>query len=154
MRFLRKIAGFLGFPKDESHDDAKEVNHNNAADHTDFNNRVQTNLPRRGFSVPVQVPVDRPQIGPVLVPCNVGDGGVQGLKWYAKQLKIDEDGDVADEFIEEMVVRDQQQLQQQLPMPRFQVKHVARHAKVKNQAMSLDGKIRHNVEFQGRLQWV
>ncbi|KAB1215906.1 hypothetical protein CJ030_MR4G028680 [Morella rubra] len=83
MRFFRRIAGFLGFVKDDGHEpnDEDDDNNNNnpgsdslAPDRAHFQ---ETGAPRRGFGVPVQVVVDRPQLGPVLVPCNPGDGGVQ-----------------------------------------------------------------------------
>eukprot|EP00884_Botryococcus_braunii_P000307 jgi/Botrbrau1/10277/Bobra.0140s0030.1 len=51
---------------------------------------------------------------PVLQNARVGaPGGVQGLNWYAKNMKLDQDGDVADEFLEEagdQVVQVQQDL--------------------------------------------
>ncbi|KAL0323243.1 UNVERIFIED_CONTAM: hypothetical protein Sangu_1943600 [Sesamum angustifolium] len=59
--------------------------------------------------------VERDQNPPLLVFCHAGDGGVQGLlliakvlkvkkglRWYARNLRIDEDGDVADEFLDEV----------------------------------------------------
>lgn len=147
MKLFRKIACFLGFSKDESHDVNDEDD-----DHTaDYNNRVETHLPRKGFSVPVQVAVERPQVVPLFVPCSVGDGGLQGLKWYAQRLKIDEDGDIADEFLEEVVTDTNGQ--QERSMPRFEVKYVVRPAKVRNQ-VCFNGKIQHSVEFQGRVEWV
>ncbi|KAL2901528.1 Cyclic di-GMP-binding protein [Bienertia sinuspersici] len=83
MRFLKRIAGFLGFAKDELHEnkeDEDDVNPNNSDDIR--RNRMNVDPihagPRKGFSVPVQVPVERPVVGPILVPCN-GDGGVQVL---------------------------------------------------------------------------
>lgn len=78
MRFFRRIAGILGFAKDDSHDlknEDEDVDSDNQP-----SNRVhmqETGLPRRGFSVPVQVAVNRPQPGPILVPSSSGDGGVQ-----------------------------------------------------------------------------
>lgn len=78
MGFLRKMAGMLGFTKDDGH----EVKDNGEEDEDDnqAQNRAnfqETGLPRKGFSVPVQVAVDRNLPGPVLVPCRSGDGGVQ-----------------------------------------------------------------------------
>ena len=73
MRFLKRIAGFLGFVKDEGHEVRDEDEDDVDADV----NRQDTYRPRKGFSVPVQVPVERPQVGPVLVPCTGGAGGVQ-----------------------------------------------------------------------------
>uniref|UniRef100_A0A5B7AU22 Uncharacterized protein n=1 Tax=Davidia involucrata TaxID=16924 RepID=A0A5B7AU22_DAVIN len=152
MRFLRRIAGFLGFVKDEAHEvkDEDEEDEENA----DVN-RVETHLPRKGFSVPVQVAVERAQVGPVVIPCSVGEGGVQGLRWYARRLKIDEDGDVADEFLDEVLPETLSNVgDHNRPLPRFEVKYSTRSAKVRNQALSLDGKIQQCVEYQGRLQWV
>lgn len=155
MRFLKRIAGFLGFAKDESHEtkdedteyaDADAINNNN--------NRVETNLPRKGFSVPVQVSVKRSHLPPLLVPCTAGDGGVQGLRWYARRLRIDEDGDVADEFFDEVLPDTLTIKEDQGPLPKFQLKYSTTPAKVKNQALSFDGKIQMSVEHHGRLQWV
>ncbi|PSS11624.1 Acyl-activating enzyme 18 like, peroxisomal isoform 2 [Actinidia chinensis var. chinensis] len=68
MRFLRRIAGFPGFAKDEEHEWKDEGDNDADA------NSAETRLHRKGFSVPVQVPVERPPPGPVLVPCGVGTG--------------------------------------------------------------------------------
>lgn len=65
MGMFRRLAGLLGFSKDEGH----EVRDENVGPHN--------NLPRKGFSVPVQVPVSRDLPGPILVQCNRGAGGVQ-----------------------------------------------------------------------------
>ncbi|CAL5432356.1 unnamed protein product [Camellia sinensis] len=170
MGLLRRLAGFLGFPKDDGHEVKDEVEDDLGPD----SHRVESHLHRKGFSVPVQVPVERPQLGPVLVPCIVGDGGVQacgmvlweqmhnmsiivGLKWYAKRLKIDEEGDVADEFLDEILpepTSSSDMEDQHRPVPRFEVKFVARPAKVRKQALAVDGKIQQGVEYQGKLQWV
>lgn len=161
MGLLRKLAGFLGFVKDDAHEHKDEDDdHNNHSDSqaAHNNNRAQfqeTGLPRRGFSVPVQVSLDRPHLGPLLSPCNHGDGAVQGLRWYAKRLRIDEDGDVADEFLEEVLPETSTNTEDhQRPFPKFEVKYSTRPAKVKNLLLSLDGKIRQCVEHKGRLQWV
>lgn len=71
MGFLRRVAGFLGFGKDESVEANDELN-----DDGDVN-RVDPNLHRKGFSVSVKVAANRAQVGPLLVPCDVGDGGIQ-----------------------------------------------------------------------------
>ncbi|XP_040985791.1 uncharacterized protein LOC121234051 [Juglans microcarpa x Juglans regia] len=156
MGFLRKIAGFLGLGKDNGHEPKDEEDDNNNPD-TQTHDRAhfqETGLPRRGFGVPVQVVVDRPQVGPVITRCNPGDGGVQGLRWYAKRLRIDEDGDVADEFLEEVLLETSTNIEDhQSQFPRFEVKYGSRPAKVKNLVMSPDGRMQ-CVEHQGRLQWV
>ncbi|GFZ15438.1 hypothetical protein Acr_24g0016280 [Actinidia rufa] len=149
MRFLRRIAGFLGFAKDEEHELKDERDYDADA------NSAEHHLHRKGFSVPVQVPVERPQQGPVLVPCGVGDGGVQGLKWYARRLRIDEDGDVADEFLDEILPEPSSGMDGQPKLLlRFEVKYSAKLAKVRNQVLAPDGKIHQSVEYQGQLQWV
>ncbi|KAJ9152629.1 hypothetical protein P3X46_026176 [Hevea brasiliensis] len=162
MRFFRRIAGFLGFVKDESAHEVKDQqeeddDHRNNQHHQPrfSSNYQETGLPRKGFSVPVKVAVDRRPPSPVLVLSSSGDGGVQGLKWHAKRLKIDEDGDVADEFLEEVLPEMSSSVEDhQKPLPRFEVKYSAPPAKIKNQVISHDGKIQQCVEYQGRLQWV
>ncbi|KAG5228726.1 transcription factor MafB [Salix suchowensis] len=166
MRFLKRIAGFLGLAKDdggyevkdqqEAEAEAEEQDGHQHPNHVRFRSNFQeTGLPRKGFGVPVQVVVERPQLGPVIVPCISGDGGLQGLRWYAKRLRIDEDGDVADEFFEEVLQDTSSSVDEQhKPLPRFEVKHSTRPAKIKKQMMSHDGKIQQCVEHQGRLQWV
>ncbi|KAK8505671.1 hypothetical protein V6N13_073352 [Hibiscus sabdariffa] len=153
MRFFRRIAGLLGFVRDDAH----EVKDQESDNETPGNRLVfqETDLPRKGFSVPIQVVVDRFQTGPVLLPCTSGDGVVQGLKWYAKRLRID-DGDVADEFLDEVLPETSGAASaenEQKPYPKFEVKYSTRRAKVKTQVMSNDGKIQQCVEYQGRLQW-
>eukprot|EP00258_Populus_trichocarpa_P036222 XP_024452241.1 uncharacterized protein LOC18096960 isoform X3 [Populus trichocarpa] len=79
----------------------------------------------------------------------------KGLRWYAKRLRIDEDGDVADEFFDEVLPDTSSSVDEQhKPLPRFEVKYSTRPAKIKTQMMSHDGKIQQRVEHQGRLQWV
>lgn len=88
MRLFRRLAGFLGLAKDDAHEgkDSDDddcdgiVDGSGNVDNQQSHSRPQfqeTGLPRKGFSVPVQVVVDRPQLGPVLIPSNSGDGGVQ-----------------------------------------------------------------------------
>ena len=79
MGFLRRIAGILGFSKDEPHetrdvdDDNDVVRDRTSKEEVDVED---IRLHRRGFSVPAQVSVERDR-GPVLIPCTSGDGGVQ-----------------------------------------------------------------------------
>lgn len=80
---------------------------------------------------------------------------VQGLQWYAKRLRMDEDGEVAHEFLDEVlpeVPSGTEEHRRQLP--KFQMHYSTHPAKVKEQVLALDGRIRHGVEHQGRLQWV
>lgn len=162
MGLFKRIAGFLGFAKDDAHelkDDDDDDHHQQHEDATSqARNRVhmkETGLPRKGFSVPVQIAVDRSHIGPLLAPSDSGDGGVQGLRWYAKRLRVDEDGDVADEFFDEIALETPAKAEnERKPFPRFQVKYSTRPARVKKQAILQDGRIQQCVEHQGRLQWV
>ncbi|XVE57462.1 hypothetical protein DITRI_Ditri04bG0092500 [Diplodiscus trichospermus] len=159
MRFFRRLVGLLGFARDDGHE-VKDQENDHHNDDEPTNNRPvfrETGLPRRGFSVPVQVAVDRPQLVPLLLPCTSGDGGVQGLKWYAKRLRIDEDGDVADEFLDEVLPETlgaANAENEQKPFPKYKVKYSTKPAKVKTQVMSHDGKIQQCVEYQGTLMWV
>ncbi|XP_059275721.1 uncharacterized protein LOC132030213 [Lycium ferocissimum] len=144
MGLFRRLSGFLGFSRDEGNIAPSSVD---AAQ--------PQNVPRRGFSVPIQVPVERPQFGPIIVPCSLLDGGVQGLRWYAKRLRIDEDGDVADEFLDE-ILRDTPSSTEDhhRQYPKFELKYSTKPAKVTSQALSAAGKIQHRVERQGRLEWI
>ncbi|KAF4358022.1 uncharacterized protein LOC115716483 [Cannabis sativa] len=162
MRFLRRIAGFLGFVKDDGHevkdeeDDDDDAAHNTSSQARNRTHFKESGLPRKGFSVPVQVSVDRSLPGPILAPSDSGDGGVQGLKWYAKRLRIDEDGDVADEFIDE-VTRESLSMNtehEKKPLPKFQAKYGTRPAKVQKQVVLPNGRLQQYVEHQGRLQLV
>ncbi|XP_043695270.1 uncharacterized protein LOC122645923 [Telopea speciosissima] len=149
MRFFRRIAGILGFLKDDAHDvndeDADVDKHHNRE------GKAETRRPTKGFSVQASVAVDRAYLGPVLTPCDLSDGGVQGMGWFAKRLRIDEDGDVADEFLNEVLPEVPSGEHKPLPLPKFEVKYSTRPAKVRNQVMAIDGRINQSVEFQGRL---
>lgn len=74
MGLFRKIGNFLGFVKDEAEELREEEDRGCVSCNS---NEATQNLPRKGFSVAVQVPADRPAIGPLLIPCISGDGGVQ-----------------------------------------------------------------------------
>lgn len=146
MGILRRLAGFLGFSKDEGHE-VRDVEDDNATPHN--------NIPRKGFSVPVQIAVSRDLSGPILVPCVTGAGGVQGLRWYAKRLRIDEDGDVADEFLNEIPLDTLSSTEENhRTFPRFEFKYSTKPAKVTSQALSAAGKIKYRVEYQGKLEWI
>lgn len=77
MGFLRKIAGFLGFAKDDVHESKGESDDDNDVQARRTRNYRETGIPRKGFGVKVEVPVDRPHLGPVISPSLSGDGGVQ-----------------------------------------------------------------------------
>lgn len=79
----------------------------------------------------------------------------QGLRWYARRLRIDEDGDVADEFLDEVPADTFPNTENHnKKLPRFEVKYSTKPAKVKSQVLLPDGKIQQQVEYQGRLEWV
>ncbi|XP_055832193.1 uncharacterized protein LOC129901101 [Solanum dulcamara] len=147
MGIFRRLAGLLGFSKDEGQE-VRDVEDDNVGPHN--------NLPRKGFSVPVQVLVSRDLPGPILIPCNRGAGGVQGLRWYAKRLRIDEDGDVADEFLNEIPpdIPSSTEENNRRKFPRFELKYTTKPAKVTSQVLSAAGKIKYRVEYQGRLEWI
>ncbi|CDP13002.1 unnamed protein product [Coffea canephora] len=150
MGLFRRLAGFLGIAKDEA-EELKEEDENDAVSTSAAAQHPQ----RKGFSVPVQVAVDRPLSGPVLVPCSSGNGGVQGFRWYAKRLRMDEDGDVADEFLDEIPPEKYAiDKEHHKSLPRFQAKYSTRPVKLSNQARCLNGTIQFGVEYQGRLEWV
>lgn len=81
----------------------------------------------------------------------------QGFKWYARRLKIDEEGDVADEFLDEVLPEvktvSMTEDNRHRSLPTFEVKYNTLPAKVRSQVLS-QGRIQHSVEHQGRLLWV
>ena len=92
MGIFRRIAGFLGFVKDDGHEVKDEEDDDSASQPRNRPHFKETGLPRKGFSVPVQVAVDRSQPGPLLAPSDSGDGGVQvlivSLAFFFPQLLI------------------------------------------------------------------
>ncbi|XP_066317715.1 uncharacterized protein [Miscanthus floridulus] len=157
MGFLRKIGSFFGISRDDAdHPDspssaaaAAELPHDRAAA------AAAAHGARRGFSVQVPVPVERQGPGPVLVPCPQGDGGVQGFRWYTRRLRIDEDGDVADEFLDEIIPEGSVN-NNTGPVGRFQVKYNTKPTAtaLRKHVIAVDGDIRHSLEHQGQLRWV
>ncbi|CAH8383560.1 unnamed protein product [Eruca vesicaria subsp. sativa] len=108
MGFIKKLTGIFGLGHNDGghgvEDCAGDTARTVSGKHHEDNNQArfrETGLPRKGFGVPVQVAVERSNPGPVLQPCPASDGVVQGLGWYSMRLRIDEDGDVADEFVED-----------------------------------------------------
>ncbi|KAL5199709.1 hypothetical protein ABZP36_020912 [Zizania latifolia] len=162
MGFFRRIAGIFGGSRDDA-DHHEPVAGGSAAGEVPQNKVAAAaaaaaaagNVQRRGFSVQVPVPVERPGPGPVLVPCPQGEGGVQGFRWYTRKLRIDEDGDVADEFLDEVVLESSTN-NDATPVGRFQVKYNTRSTALAmgKQITAVDGDIRHSLEYQGRLRWV
>lgn len=83
---------------------------------------------------------------------------IQGLGWCAKRLRINEEGDVAHEFLDEVSPETssgtaEEGHRKQLG-PKFQVHYGTRPAKVKDQVVTHHGGMQHYVEYQGRLTWV
>ncbi|XP_073031763.1 uncharacterized protein [Primulina eburnea] len=159
MKVFRKLTWMLGFGKDEEqqhHEPVAGASIASGSSPMDAEFAAPAHrLPRKGFSVAVQVPVERAPLPPLLVPCPEGDGGLQGLNWYARRLRIDEDGDVADEFLVENSPDISSSTEEQSrPLPRFTVKCSTKNAKVKKQELLPNGKIQHLVEHHGRLEWV
>lgn len=77
---------------------------------------------------------------------------LQGLSWYAKRLRMDEDGDVADEFLDEVPPKSlAPTVDHHKTVAKFKVKYNTRLVKV--QVLS-DRKLKQCVEHQGTLQWV
>ncbi|KAJ6695295.1 PHOSPHOLIPID HYDROPEROXIDE GLUTATHIONE PEROXIDASE [Salix koriyanagi] len=75
--------------------------------------------------------------------------------WRFRPKRIDEDGDVADEFFDEVLPDSSSSIDEHhKPLPRFEVKYSTRPAKIKKQMMSHEGKIQLRVEHQGRLRWI
>ncbi|KAG6432522.1 hypothetical protein SASPL_104099 [Salvia splendens] len=200
MGLFKKIAGFFGLAKDEDqqHRDGDAAPPPFSVPYAAAATASAHHLPRRGFSVPVQVPVERGPPPPLLVFCPSGDGGVQfdtvlelnaifptcdlcvcgfqfksesldmctylltdqvdndkGLRWYTRRLRIDEDGDLADEFLDEVPPETSRSVEAlESPAPRFEVKCSTKPAKVRNLELLPNGKIQHLVEHQGRLEWL
>ncbi|KAJ4781379.1 phospholipid hydroperoxide glutathione peroxidase [Rhynchospora pubera] len=156
MGFLRKIGGFFGLGHDASaatHGD-DHVGDGGAHGGSTAEKDTATAPPvgRKGFSVQVPVAVDRPVVGPVLAPCSVNEGTVQGFRWYTRRLRIDEDGDVADEFLEEVTVADKQFANP----PQFQTKFNTRPTalSMRKQTVARDGNILQSFDYGDDLKWV
>ena len=81
MGLFKRFIGILGFGKYDGrdHEEPEDMDADDGI-RTAHGDRVNVEpIPgatRKGFSVPVKVAVDRPNFGPLIVPCN-GDGGVQ-----------------------------------------------------------------------------
>ncbi|KAG1359383.1 hypothetical protein COCNU_08G008290 [Cocos nucifera] len=155
MGFFRRIAGFLGLVRDEANETAAR---GRGGGEEEKDKRTGKSLPRgraKGFSVHVPVTVERPSVGPVLIPCGPGEGGVQGFRWYTRRLRIDEDGDVADEFLYETVPWTSS-TDRQMTRPRLQVKYSnwPTAKAMRKQVIAVEGNIKLCLEYRGNLRWV
>ncbi|KAJ4957384.1 hypothetical protein NE237_024495 [Protea cynaroides] len=128
MGFLKRIGSILGFLKDGAHDAHDEDE--DADEHHNRGDKAETRRPTAGFSVKVPVAAAGACMGPILTPCDLGDGGVQGLRWFAKRLRIDEDGDIAEEFLEEVLPGMPSGMDDHKSLPKFVVKYNTRPAKI------------------------
>ena len=82
---------------------------------------------------------------------------VQGLGWYTRSLKIDEDGDVADEFLEEVPTRTPNKNANELhqkTVPKFKANLNTKPAKARNPRLSSEGTVQHSVKYQGWVQLI
>ncbi|KAG6509893.1 uncharacterized protein LOC121974731 [Zingiber officinale] len=145
MGFFGRIASFFGLTRDDGEEDEAATA------------RFATGRSGTGRGIAVQVPVatELPSLGPVLLPCDPGEGSVQGFNWYTSRLRMDEDGDVADEFLCE-VVDDNPTTKSQSRPPKLRVNYNTRHIStaMRRQVVIADGNIYQALEQQGRLQWV
>ncbi|XP_072985357.1 uncharacterized protein [Typha latifolia] len=153
MGFLRRVAGLFGLGRDEAHEATDGGAGGEGGDDRTANTAASSTT--RGFGVQIPVAVDRPVAGPVLVACDLGEGGVQGFRWYTRRLRIDEDGDVADEFLDE-IVTEMSCTDNQIAVPKFQVKYNTRPTALamRKQTVAIDGNIRQSLEYRGKLRWV
>lgn len=151
MGILKRLGSIFGFLKDDPHSAG------GGGIGEDDEDRTAERLPRRptkGFSVQVPVASDKATAGPVLVPCNIGEGGVQGFRWYGRRLRIDEDGDVADEFLNEVPIAAESNSHEQKALPTFEVKYNTRPASVRKQTIAINGNVHPSMEYKGMLRWV
>ncbi|WOL18277.1 hypothetical protein Cni_G27070 [Canna indica] len=187
MGIFRRIASFLGLTPEEEDEEAAA-----AADarHSVSGGRTGAS---RGVGVHFPVAAERPNLGPVVIPCDPSEGGVQtqdmhtlrisleiqifcsiltrkrehsiyslilvlnlGFKWYTRRLRIDEDGDVADEFLGEVITEKPTTDSQIVVLPKLEVNYDTRPTALamRNQVIVADGNIRQSIECQGSLQWV
>lgn len=87
MGFFKRIAGLLGFVRDENHETTNEDRDEAGNDRAD-QEEPRHRGPTKGFSVQVPATVDRtaPNLGPVLLPCNPAQGGVQVLFFFVSLI--------------------------------------------------------------------
>jgi hypothetical protein len=77
---------------------------------------------------------------------------MQGLTWYAENLRADDDGDVAQEFLEEIIPKTQvdPSNNKKSTLAGFKaVTHTTRPVKLKGPVCIQDGNVHQLVEFSG-----
>ncbi|MCO5571066.1 hypothetical protein L7F22_024797 [Adiantum nelumboides] len=100
-----------------------------------------------GFRVCVSVPGYQEPFTPVVIECTPGSGGVQGLQWYSEKLMMDEDGDVAQEFLDEVILQPSgPQVGYARLLPSFKLKLKTRPAKLKEPVCTCDGNVVQTVD--------
>lgn len=84
---------------------------------------------------------------------SIVDFSCQGFRWYTRRLRIDEDGDVANEFLDE--VAPEVSPANLVVFPKFQVKHNTQPTAMamRKQVVAVDGNIHQSLEYRGKLQW-
>eukprot|EP00250_Pteridium_aquilinum_P024357 c28967_g1_i1 orf=383-802(-) len=86
----------------------------------------------------------RRALAPVVSQCTPGAGGVQGLQWYAEKLMMDEDGDVAQEFLNEVIL--QPPAGGTRNSSNFEVKLPTKPVKLKGPLCTLNGNVHQSIE--------
>lgn len=132
--FFKKILGHFGLFKDESRHHEQNTGNTPA-----------------GFTVKIAVPKEKGLLAPVVSECTPGAGGVQGLRWYAEKLMMDEDGDVAQEFLDEVIP---QSSASSIQNPsNFEVKMPTRPVKLKGPLCTLNGNVHQSIEPSTGVHW-
>jgi len=143
--FVKRLLGRLGtlFVKEENNEKQQQPP-------VSVNDCVK---PSQGFSVKIAVPADSVPQGPVVCQCLSGDGGVQGFSWYSQKLQVDEDGDFAEEFLNE-VLPDLTGSDGSREVPRLKVNPSTNPAKLASRMFTESGIVYQSVEHAGGLRWV
>eukprot|EP01018_Ginkgo_biloba_P008154 Gb_40697 [translate_table: standard] len=133
-RFIKKLLGHIGLFREG-------------------NDKQTTAKANKDFEVKMAVPIPRVSQGPVLCQRVSGDGGVQGFRWYAEKLQVDEDGDIAEEFLNEIIPEITRSGDLRKPSG-FEVKLSTRSVNLRSHTCSVDGNVHQCVEHRGKLRWV
>jgi hypothetical protein len=122
---------------------------------------VAEKVPKTTVKVPIpqERKVDPPVIRqirhyppPVVSKCTYGNGGVQGLKWYSERLRVDDDGDIAEEFLSEVVPADPGNRNRRA---RFEcVRQKTRPVTLKGPVCTHNGNVHQIIETLGKSSWV
>ncbi|XP_072966608.1 uncharacterized protein [Typha angustifolia] len=157
MRLLRRIASIFGLAGDDHHEASGGDARGSGQEGGDRTVKIApSQAPARAYSVQEPVAVDKPTtVRPIIVPCDLGDGGVQGFKWYTRRLRIDDEGDVADEFLYE-IPSTISSTDNQIAPPKFQINYNTRPTvlAMRKQTVAIDGNIQQSLEYRGQLRWV